>query len=299
MIDDGAMEPKANIFEHLRSSIFASNEDFIEYKRQNVITQECAGVLSCSNQRSWSTYEYLLLQWNEAVHHLSCKSMQENSEEFFKDWFQRLWALHTSYSTRHYHTVVHLEEMLYYMTFVFATASEQEQSGKETGCIKSNLSLAIFFHDVVYDPKSNKNEEDSANLFEAFAEGTNMSPNQKQDIVSYILATKHHTVDDDDIGSTKQGAIFDNPLLLFLDFDMAVLGKDERAYQHYAALIRREYEFVPLGIYCEKRANILETFLQQKQIFYTSVFYDAFESRARLNLRKEIEYLREGKLPFL
>ena len=50
-------------------------------------------------------------------------------------------------------------------------------------------------------------------------------------------------------------------LLNFLDADMAVLGKQPAAYDHYAALIRKEYQHVPHDTYCEKRADILESFL--------------------------------------
>ena len=65
----------------------------------------------------------------------------------------------------------------------------------------------------------------------------------------------------------------------------------------YAALIRKEFSFVPYDVYCEKRADILETFLQQPRIYGTSVMYKALEDRARANVRKEIESLRQGVIP--
>ena len=44
------------------------------------------------------------------------------------------------------------------------------------GAIKDEtcMILSILFHDVVYDPRSNRNEEDSACLFDAFAENVEL-----------------------------------------------------------------------------------------------------------------------------
>jgi predicted metal-dependent HD superfamily phosphohydrolase len=283
-----------NVSEQMKNSIFAYNGDFSEYQR------EFDGAVSPPLQRSLSTHDYLLLQWNGAVDHLQlyCSSLQEENKTFFKDWFYQLWNLHTMYAVRHYHTVVHLEEMCYYLQFIFETLVMKEKSTMRTDRAKSILLLAIFFHDAIYDPQSNKNEEESASLFETFANDINMHPHEKHDVVAYILATKHHTVDDDIVKSMLPGAIIDYPLLLFLDLDMAVLGKDEQSYKQYAALIRREYDFVPLSTYCAKRAEILEAFLQQKQIFYTPVFHSAFECRARRNIQHEILCLRKGNIPW-
>ena len=94
---------------------------------------------------------------------------------------------------------------------------------------------------------------------------------------------------------------------------MAVLGKQPQAYQHYAALIRREYQFVPQHVYCSKRAEILESFASslgsggveggnipdrsEKTVFFTSSMRDAFEETAIQNLREEIASLKRGQIP--
>ena len=70
------------------------------------------------------------------------------------------------------------------------------------------------------------------------------------------------------------------------------------AYQLYSILIRKEYFFVPPDLYCSKRADILELFLtQSKRIYHTTLFYDAFEQRARYNVQQEIQLLRQGIIP--
>ena len=106
--------------------------------------------------------------------------------------------------------------------------------------------------------------------------------------------------DDDDIEFILQMQRY------FLDIDMTVLGKRQNAYLKYASLIRKEFAFVPRDVYCTKRAEILETFLgdgsssskkDKKYIYLTKTFQEAFEERARTNLREEINLLRKNIIP--
>jgi predicted metal-dependent HD superfamily phosphohydrolase len=200
-------------------------------------------------------------------------------------WFQRLWDMHTEQG-RYYHTVVHLEEMFNY----FEILRKQNCPCSLTKHEDQAIVLSIFFHDSVYDARSGTNEEDSALLFESFADEwaiSKTSETLKSKVIEYILATKKHHVS------------YENPepLALFLDLDMAVLGKEEAAYQAYAGLIRKEYEYVPRDIYCQKRGDVLEAFLQHESIYGTDIVGRAFEERARSNIRSEIELLRHGIVP--
>lgn len=73
-----------------------------------------------------------------------------------------------------------------------------------------------------------------------------------------------------------------------------VLGKSDNAYKAYAALIRKEYEHVPYQIYCLKRAEILQQFLDSAQTIYkTALFRLSFEQQARENVQREIQFLHE------
>jgi predicted metal-dependent HD superfamily phosphohydrolase len=149
--------------------------------------------------------------------------------------------------------------------------------------------LSTFFHDAVYDVHSGTNEEDSAKLFESFCDEIGLDASNSSLrllVVDYILATKKHEV------------VADNPLAqrLFLDLDITVLGKEWQAYCQYAALIRKEYSYVGKPVYCEKRADILESFLLNP-IYGTQVMRQAFEDQARSNLRQEIKSLRNGVIP--
>ncbi|GKZ00093.1 hypothetical protein MPSEU_000962700 [Mayamaea pseudoterrestris] len=200
--------------------------------------------------------------------------------EMIETWYGRLWDLHTEPS-RHYHTAVHLEEMLHYLAMLTDEGYLSFMGDEQT------ILLSIFFHDAIYDPKSACNEEDSAQLFETFANQAGFATTHAalvEDVSRYILATKKHVLS------------ADNPLslALFLDLDMAVLGKQQSAYQTYATLIRREYGFVDRNVYCTKRAKVLEAFLAQGLIYGTHVLGTAFETQARQNLQSEVAALKRG-----
>ena len=148
--------------------------------------------------------------------------------------------------------------------------------------------MATFFHDAVYDPTSSTNEADSAVLFENFvkAQGTTASPSCLL-VSAYISATTAHNVS----GST------DPSLKLFIDADMAVLGKSPAAYDNYAGLIRLEYRHHERDKYCEGRSKVLGSFLEVERIFASDAVFEQCEGRARANVEREIEQLKRYVIP--
>ncbi|CAM9669834.1 unnamed protein product [Choristocarpus tenellus] len=175
---------------------------------------------------------------------------------------------------RYYHTLDHIADML-------EGSKEFELSRPEL------VQLAIFFHDLIYDPTSSTNEEDSACVFENFSVEAALEPGDVSTVTSYIIATKSHSVSDSD----------DNDLQAFIDLDMAVLGGQRGGYMGYAEKIRSEYAHVPHSVYCEKRAKVLEDFLGVNSIYVTGRFKQDLESTARANLSAEIHLLRRGLIP--
>jgi len=223
-------------------------------------------------------------------------------------WFRNIYNRHTS-CARYYHTVVHLWEMFELLDIVISGLGMCEWYVP--------MAWAVFFHDSIYDPKSNRNEKDSAEFFRQFF-GACMSKTMKNvtfDIaLTMILATeKHKVIPRSEAMSTEDKMMEVAMQEYFLDIDMAILGKHQDAYFNYAALIRKEYEFVSHNVYCSKRAEILETFLvgkistadsgsnnhsmETEYIYLTESFRAAFEDRARANLREEIKLLRANTIP--
>jgi predicted metal-dependent HD superfamily phosphohydrolase len=222
--------------------------------------------------------DFLRAEWDRALQGTKCMETDQ--------WFDRLIRQHNQVG-RHYHTSVHLKEMLDYLNLL-----EEETSAVSDQQHKAILRLAVFFHDAVYDPQSNTNEKDSSHLFEQFTREVGrtiiLSASAAATVITCILATQRHQVIPGEDTMLQE---------LFLDIDMAVLGKKMQAYRAYAALIRKEYHFVPQAVYCKKRAEILELFLDSKQIYLTTVMHCALEKSARENLRDEIESLQQGRIP--
>lgn len=139
------------------------------------------------------------------------------------------------------------------------------------------LELAIWYHDVIYDPRANDNEAQSAAFFrrefQAFASGVDK-------VERLILATRHGVVEPE----TADEA-------LLIDIDLGVLGAEAPRYQGYAEEIRREYAHVPDRQYREGRSRVLKSFLGRKHIYQTRHFRRLLEERARENLVRELDLL--------
>lgn len=161
---------------------------------------------------------------------------------------------------RHYHNLAHLEHML----GVLDSLSPQSDA----------LELAIWFHDVVYDPKSSKNESLSAGFFQEHL-GAALSPGIVADVTRLILATDH--------ARPRTGAEDED---LLRDLDLAILAAPPDEYRVYREAIRREYSHVPDLDFAKGRRAVLTRFLENR-IYHTAAFVNS-ESVARENLAHEI-----------
>jgi predicted metal-dependent HD superfamily phosphohydrolase len=172
---------------------------------------------------------------------------------------------------RHYHTLDHIAQLI-----------ELFERHGEGFAERDPVLLAILFHDVVYDPRRNDNEEASAALA-AERLGALGVANALIGVVSrYILATRH--------GQSVE-TVEDASLELLLDLDLSILGAPPEQYRAYAEAIRREYGFVPDGLYRPGRRRVLEGFLARERIYRTDRLSALWEEGARANLAGEIAEL--------
>eukprot|EP00980_Cylindrotheca_fusiformis_P022729 scaffold9646_cov133-Cylindrotheca_fusiformis.AAC.12 len=262
--------------------------------------------------KSDGLFNYLKQQWDNSFQGLITT---EEGKTICNKWFERLFHQHNEQG-RFYHTAVHLKEILEYWSL---RLDQQQQEQDES--LKSHhqqwsrvITWATFFHDAVYNPQSSQNEKDSASLFEQFWKELQTSSSFCREdpgtctttttissanadaklVVILIHATEKHQILTDT--AMTQGEI--ELQKVFLDMDMAVLGKEREAYLAYAGLIRKEFHFVNRSVYCEKRAAILTGFLQNKErIFLSDFFHHSLEAHARANLKAEIDLLQAGVIP--
>ena len=186
---------------------------------------------------------------------------------------------HYSESIRSYHTTEHLQVLL----FLADLFSEDIQD-------RTAVALSILFHDVIYDPTSPSNEEDSAKLFQEFCEqaGPTLAPYEPK-VVKWILQTKrHHNLENPDTTEEDEK--------LFLDFDLAILGCDsfDEYNERYAKGVRREYGHIEDASFAQKRAAFLRSFLEHPFLFHSELVRTRLEEVARRNVEQEIEMLEDG-----
>ena len=142
------------------------------------------------------------------------------------------------------------------------------------------LSLALLYHDIIYDPRRPDNESESAKLARSEMSRIGLSQSLIAEVSDLIIATDHSG--DHDL--TDRGR-------LLCDIDLSILGAIREEYDRYAEAIRKEYHWVPAEQYRKGRKSVLQNFLERDPIYLTPGFRDQFEEAARSNLRREISQL--------
>lgn len=145
------------------------------------------------------------------------------------------------------------------------------------------LEWAIWFHDVIYEtkpPLSQFNELWSAKV--AIIEP--LLPEYFKAGVSGLIRITEHA------GATSE-TWGDIDAQLMLDLDLAILGMVPLGYEVYAERIREEYSWVPEETYRQKRAQVLQDFLDRDRIYLTDFWRDQREEQARINLSHELKGL--------
>ena len=149
------------------------------------------------------------------------------------------------------------------------------------------LYIATLYHDIVYDPKRNDNEELSYQRCELDLK----SYIDKKDlnlIKKMILKSKHKGKLNSNGFSSKE--YYD--LKIFIDADLSILGESKKEYKIYSSNIRKEYSHVSNEDYKIGRTKFLKSMLKRSRIF--NVLSDYKEFRARKNIENEIEELNDN-----
>jgi len=170
---------------------------------------------------------------------------------------------------RHYHNLGHIQQCL----SVYDSFTEYYAKSVY-------IEYAIWFHDIVYDPKSDINEENSAFIWSLLAVGDRLSLEEIVKVSDLILITKHDT-------EPKES---DEKLIV--DIDLSILGSPKEIFSEYGENIRKEYQHVNDEDYRIGRTKVLESFLNRGSIYYTDFFKKNYEKKARLNLTEAIEKLK-------
>lgn len=142
--------------------------------------------------------------------------------------------------------------------------------------------LALFFHDIVYEPVRRDNETRSADKLQTWL-GRRIDAGILAFCRQAIEATATHV---------GQG---DADIDLLLDIDMAIVGAPRDTYLRYAENVAREYLPVyGFDAYAAGRVKLfLEPTLARDRLFLTEPFAD-LEADARANMAEELNLWTSG-----
>jgi len=180
--------------------------------------------------------------------------------------------LYNEYSSesRHYHNLTHINNLLKY-------SKDFDLELKD----RIILELAIWFHDVVYDPKSKTNEYDSVLYLNKFLlESFNFDINKfkfRNDVSNIVLSTKHNNSASSELEK------------IMCDIDLREFAEDW--YMENSFKIKKEFSFLSDKEWREGRINFIKEFLNRKRIYQTDVYYNKYEKNALNNLNAELNYL--------
>ncbi len=170
-------------------------------------------------------------------------------------------------SHRRYHTMEHVGACLGWLDWFAAYAARPAE-----------VSLALFFHDAVYDPSASDNEAQSAMLARTRLDELGVETEAIERIAEHILATKAHGACD---GDTQ----------LVVDLDLTILGARRAVYDDFERRIREEYAHVPEALFRSGRREVLSGFLDRTPIYGVPALANELEAAARRNLERRIAEL--------
>jgi len=178
---------------------------------------------------------------------------------------------------RHYHNLWHIHDMVKLLgdCHLHLLGSDEQRRA---------IMIAAFFHDAVYEPGSQENEEKSAALFASIADELRCESSVREYTRRLILITKHHFNRPDNLGLQEH---------LFLDVDLEILSATPDRYDSYARGIRAEFSSLSDEVYDTSRLGFLEGVSHNPTIYWTRELGSRGEWDARSNVMTEINQIRE------
>jgi predicted metal-dependent HD superfamily phosphohydrolase len=170
---------------------------------------------------------------------------------------------------RRYHGLAHLAGVLGLVGELAGDAAD-----------RAAVALAAWYHDVVYDPERDDNEQVSAER--AWAGLRGLVPDERVDEVArLVLLTAGHSPEAGD----ANGAVL-------CDADLAVLAGPPDAYAAYASAVRAEYGHLTDEEFTAGRIAVLERLLALPLLYRLPAVADVWTPRARANMTAELALLR-------
>jgi predicted metal-dependent HD superfamily phosphohydrolase len=162
---------------------------------------------------------------------------------------------------RYYHTLDHIEHCL----SLFDNISSKLKSPHA-------LELAIWFHDVIYQPGAANNEQLSADQFMRTTKNR-FDDSLRNTVYQHIMATLH-------LHSEMNHA----DTQYMVDIDLSSFGLPWPEFIHDSENLRREMAHLSNEDYCRKQSAFQQALMDRPRFFRSDYFYQNYESQARQNL---------------
>ena len=174
---------------------------------------------------------------------------------------------------RHYHDQRHLRECL-------GLWSRWRGLGERAG----EVAIALWFHDAIYDPQAGSNELNSAAWAARSLIRAGLASETAQRVHDLVMATQH-----DAPAALSSGA----DAQLLVDIDLSILGSPPERFERYDQDVRKEYAWVPGFRYRDQRAQVLQGFLDRRQLYQGAAAVALLEGQARINLAAALSRLAQ------
>lgn len=177
---------------------------------------------------------------------------------------------------RAYHTAQHINECLDLLDW--CTQEFLPIGSPDHLVLQPTLEIALWYHDVVYQPQLSDNERRSAEQAAAFFLANDVAPELIDQVTSLIMTTCH---------LNSPNSIAKAPAELadwMVDIDLAILGASPQRFTQYESQIHQEYDWIPESMYRLKRKAVLAEFLGRSNIYQSVIFQQRFECQALRNL---------------
>jgi predicted metal-dependent HD superfamily phosphohydrolase len=170
---------------------------------------------------------------------------------------------------RRYHDLAHLAAVLGLVRELSGAAADPDA-----------VRLAAWYHDVVYDPMRQDNEEVSAMRARAGLRGL-VSDDRIAEVERLVLLTAGH----DPAPGDGNGAVL-------CDADLAVLAGPPDAYVAYATALREEYGLLSDDEFTRGRIAVLQSLVALPALYRTPEAARQWTEPAHANLAAELTLLR-------
>lgn len=179
--------------------------------------------------------------------------------------------IEASYSEphRYYHTGQHIDHCL----TQFDLARQQMDDADA-------IEMALWFHDIEYDPKAPDNELQSAERFKSYAHDA-MSPELEQKIYRLIMITMHS---DAPTGDDEKYVV---------DIDLSSFGLPWDKFVKDSLNVRKEFFHLSDQEFAKRNLRFLQSLQSRPRIFFTNFYTQRYEQTARDNISKRILSLNE------